>query len=295
MKIILKKTLPFRDAAQGIFKNLSGDLHGAYSASAGAVLLGQTYQPLPGRLAHRHLGMPHPTRDGWPTWTETLSRFKAGLNGRDDLGQPGGTERTPSGMRHLTYDRRPEPGGDFFDVFGHVDLPPFLAFRLPRRRGLFQGEADFKVVVVDHQSDSSLPRLASHPIAKVPQRWHLLLDRMLACVALNDDRLVKQELAALGVVTPDAPTLLGMNRTSNAAAALPAPRAPAKSGMKTSVSSSASIRLSALKVNRGKSSRFYRPGESAKSASPSRPVTLNAQTPSPLVKDRRRNRSGYAM
>src|SRR5262249_2859071 len=45
-------------------------------------------------------------------------------------------------------------------------------------------------------------------------------------------------------------SLLGMNRTSNDAAALLAPRAPAKSGMKTSISSPASIRLFAQKVNR---------------------------------------------
>jgi hypothetical protein len=88
-----------------------------------------------------------------------------------------------------------------------VNLPPFLAFRLPGRWGVLQGKADFKIIVFNHQSDGSLPGLASHPAEKIPQRGHLLFNQMLAFVSLNDDRLVKQELAALGVVTPDATAL----------------------------------------------------------------------------------------
>ena len=50
--------------------------------------------------------------------------------------------------------------------------------------------------------------------ASRPMRWrnsrkrvHVPLKQVLAGVALDDDRLVEQQLAALGVVTPDAPAL----------------------------------------------------------------------------------------
>jgi hypothetical protein len=55
--------------------------------------------------------------------------------------------------------------------------PPFLAFRLPRRRGFIQRKADFKVIVIDHQADCSLPSLASDPIEEVLQHGHLMFDQ----------------------------------------------------------------------------------------------------------------------
>ena len=51
-----------------------------------------TCKPLPRRVAHRHLGMPHPARIGRPAWAETLPRLKAGLHVGDDPGEPCGTE-----------------------------------------------------------------------------------------------------------------------------------------------------------------------------------------------------------
>ena len=50
-------------------------------------------------------------------------------------------------------------------------------------------------------------RLASHPVQKVPQRFHLLLKQILAGIALDDNRLVEQEDAILSVVAPDASAL----------------------------------------------------------------------------------------
>jgi hypothetical protein len=88
------RCLLYGNIAQSILKDLGGDLHGTYLASAGAALLGQTRKPVSGGVAHRHLGMPHPACIGWPAWTETLPRLKAGLYGCDDLGQPCSTERS---------------------------------------------------------------------------------------------------------------------------------------------------------------------------------------------------------
>ena len=39
---------------------------------------------------------------------------------------------------------------------------------------------------------------------KFPQHGHLLLDHLLAGVAVDDHRVIQQELAALGIVTPNA-------------------------------------------------------------------------------------------
>jgi hypothetical protein len=87
-----------------------------------------------------------------------------------------------------------------------MDLPPFLCFWLPSSGGVVQGEADFKVVVVNHQADRSLSCLTSHPVEKVPQRGHLLVNQMLARVAVDNDRVIKQKLPALGVVPPNTLT-----------------------------------------------------------------------------------------
>jgi hypothetical protein len=84
----------------------------AYLASAGATLLSQTREPLPGDVAHRHLEMPHPACIGWPAWTETLPRLRAGVYGCDDLGQPCSTERSAAGMRHFAHDLCAETGGN---------------------------------------------------------------------------------------------------------------------------------------------------------------------------------------
>ena len=125
---MVTRALPFRDTAQSILKDLGGDLHGTYLASAGATLLGQTCKPLSGGVAHRHLGMPHPARIGWPAWTETLPRLKAGLYGCDDMGQPCGTERAAAGVRHLTHDLAPRPAAIlsmFFAIFIYLRFLPF--------------------------------------------------------------------------------------------------------------------------------------------------------------------------
>jgi hypothetical protein len=69
------------------------------------------------------------------------------------------------------------------------------------RRGFFQRKSDLKVIVVNNQSDRSLPRLTSHPVEKVSQHGHRLVNQLFACVALDDNRVIEQELATLGVVT----------------------------------------------------------------------------------------------
>jgi hypothetical protein len=40
-------------------------------------------------------------------------------------------------------------------------------------------------------------------VEKVPQRGHLLVNQMLARVAVDNDRVIKQKLPALGVVPPN--------------------------------------------------------------------------------------------
>ena len=118
----------YRYTVQGVLKNLGGDLHRAYLATSGAALLGQRVKPLSGRIAHRHFGMPNPARIGWPAWTETLSRLKAGLYGCDDPGQSGGTERAPAGVRHLADHLAPRLAAIFsmfFAIFIYLRFLPF--------------------------------------------------------------------------------------------------------------------------------------------------------------------------
>jgi hypothetical protein len=45
-------------------------------------------------------------------------------------------------VRHLTHHCCTETGGNLIDVFRHIQLPPFLAFRLLGCRALFQRESD---------------------------------------------------------------------------------------------------------------------------------------------------------
>jgi hypothetical protein len=148
--------------------------------------------------------MPHPARIGWPAWAQTLPRLKAGLYACDNMRQPCGTERAPTGARHFAHHPCAEPRGSFIDVLCHIRLPPLLAFRLLGRRGIFQWKSDLELMVVDNQSDGSLPRLTSHPVEKVPQHGHLLVNHLLARVALDHNRVIEQELTTLGVVTPNA-------------------------------------------------------------------------------------------
>ena len=97
--------------------------------SGGAALLGEPGQPLAGGLAHRHLGMPHPARIGGPAGAKALAGLEAGLDGFDDLGQPGGTERTAAGVR--APGRPPSPRDRRQSSrcsWPCGQLPPFLAF-----------------------------------------------------------------------------------------------------------------------------------------------------------------------
>jgi hypothetical protein len=54
----------------------------------------------------------------------------------------------------------------------------------------------------------------SHPVKKGSQGRCLLLQDLLACVALDDHRLIEEQYAALGIVTPDAPALGKGRRTA---------------------------------------------------------------------------------
>ena len=125
--------------------------------------------------------------------------------------------------------------------------------------------------------------LTAHAVEKFTQFDHLVFNDMLARVALDDNRLIKQELAALGVVTPYSPalrkggrpaeqsakhiqrfldpirlidwrllrSLLGMNSTSNADAALLAPKTAGEIWHVEDLRFfTFSIRLSARKVKR---------------------------------------------
>jgi hypothetical protein len=172
-------------------------------AAAGAALFGQTCKPLSGGVAHRHLGMPHSACIGWPAWTETSPRLRASLYGCDEMGQPCSAERAAARVTHLAHHLCAETDGNFVDVFCHIHLRPFLAFRLLRHRGFFQRKSDLKVIVVNNQYDSTLPRLTSHQVEKVPKHGLLLVNQMLARVALNDNWVIKQEFATLSVVTPN--------------------------------------------------------------------------------------------
>ena len=192
-------------------RDLSGNLHWTDLVSADAALFGQTRQSLSGRVAHRHLGVPHPTRIGWPARPQTLPWFKAGLNVGDDSGQPCGAAPPPVwGTRATTFVPRPAAS---FSMFLAMFTSPLPAFRLP---GLdfFQQEADFQVLVVDHQPDNSLPCLA--PRLVDPDS---LVNGLVVAILARDEQHQQRHRGALR-----------------------APRAPVKTGMKTSsVFSSARI------------------------------------------------------
>ena len=46
--------------------------------------------------------------------------------------------------------------------------------------------------------------LAAHPVQERLQLSGSAFDRLLAGIALDDDRLVEKQLAALGIIPPDA-------------------------------------------------------------------------------------------
>ena len=98
--------------------------------------------------------------------------------------------------------------GDLLGVFCHAQLPPFLAFRSFAAVAFLQAGSRSQS---NHRSITNpiAPCSASRPIRwrKSRSRGDLLLQHLLAGIALDDHRLVEQELAALGVVTPDATTL----------------------------------------------------------------------------------------
>ena len=54
----------------------------------------------------------------------------------------------------------------FFAMSLTPTLPDFLA---PRRRFVFQREADLQVVTIDYQPDRSLLSLSAHAVEKLPQ------------------------------------------------------------------------------------------------------------------------------
>jgi hypothetical protein len=108
------------NAAQGILEDPGGDLHGAYLASAGADLFGQAREALPGGVAHRYFGMPHPACVGGPTWSNALSRLKAALDGFDDPGEAGSAERAPTGMAHLANNPR-RPKSLVVGLYGRIE------------------------------------------------------------------------------------------------------------------------------------------------------------------------------
>jgi hypothetical protein len=86
-------------------------------------------------------------------------------------------------------------------------VTPSLAFGPPGRGDVFQREADLQVIAVDDQADRSLPGLAAHAAEEFTEGFDVPLQQGLAGIALDDDRLVEQQPAALGVVTPDATAL----------------------------------------------------------------------------------------
>jgi hypothetical protein len=102
------------------------------------------------------------------------------LYGFNDTGEAGSAERATSGMGHLANDLCAKTGGDLLDGLYHGRLPPFLACRSPRRRGLFQRKADLQVIVVNDQPDGSLPRLASHAVQKFTHRFRAVVGQALA-------------------------------------------------------------------------------------------------------------------
>src|SRR5262249_32638158 len=74
-------------------------------------------------------------------------------------------------------------------------------------RPTLQGEADLQVIPVDDYAHRTLPRLRPHPHEEFVQWIHLLIQRFLAGVTLDHDRLIKQQYAALRVISPHPPPL----------------------------------------------------------------------------------------
>src|SRR5262249_43435656 len=78
----------------------------------------------------------------------------------------------------------------------------FLARSLLRLWRILQRKAYLQIVAVDHQPDRSLPGFATHAMQERTQFHRVLLNRLLARVALDDDWFVKEQSATLGVITP---------------------------------------------------------------------------------------------
>jgi hypothetical protein len=135
--------------------------------------------------------MPYPARIGGPARPEAFAGLKAGLDGGNNLGQPGGTERAAPRVRQLAEHARAQLVGDFLDVLGHQQLAPFLALRLARLWGTFQRKGDFEVLVINDKPDGSLPCFTPHPVEEFTKGRHFFAKRLLARVALDDHGVIE--------------------------------------------------------------------------------------------------------
>src|SRR5262249_223050 len=68
-----------------------------------------------------------------------------------------------------------------------------------------QGELDLVVVPIYHEADGPLTRLGPHLDQELPQRGRLLLECLLGGVALDQDRLVPDQLSIPGIIPPPPP------------------------------------------------------------------------------------------
>src|SRR5262249_41328314 len=79
-------------------------------------------------LAHRYLGVTHPTRIARPARALSPTRHQPCLQALHDAGQPRRTESTPSRVGHLADDLGAQTLGNALDVPRHVTY--LLAFGL---------------------------------------------------------------------------------------------------------------------------------------------------------------------
>lgn len=69
---------------------------------------------------------------------------------------------------------------------------------------LVNWKRNFEIVPIDHNADCSLIGGTSHFVQEISERAEVFLNRSFGSVTLNNDWLVKYQLASAGIISPHA-------------------------------------------------------------------------------------------
>jgi prolyl oligopeptidase len=109
--------------------------------------------------------------------------------------ETGRPKRSTSNIGNLIDYGGAKEVGNLLNVLGHLNL------------FTFEGETDFEIITIDYEANRALTSFRSHSRQKCSERCSVGFKQRIVRIALNDDRLIVQELAALSVISPDTSAL----------------------------------------------------------------------------------------